>query len=134
MYNPAKQSKDIKSFYVNQETNLPVEEDKVLINFKNLCRPDMKWISKKCMMRSSEYREMLEGNYKAEVSITDKLVAKDPELYKKHRKRLVNSLDYNRNVDIPVLHTTFLKCSALYDQECRKFYETRRPQEKFAMI
>ena len=134
MYNPGKQSKNIKSFYINPETNLPVEEDKVHINFKNLCRPDMKWISKKCMMGSSEYREMLEGNYKAEVSITDKLIAKDPELYKKHRKRLVNGLDYNHNMDIPVLHTTFLKCSTLYVQECRKFYETRRPNEKFAMI
>ena len=134
MFNPGKQTQDIKSFYINTETNLPVVEQKILINFQNLCRPNMKWITKKCMMRSSEYREMLEGNYKAQVSIDDPLIVKDPELYKKHQKRLVNSLDFNHNMDIPVSHTTFMKCSLLYDQECRKFYETRRPHEKFTMI
>jgi hypothetical protein len=134
MFNPGKTTKDIKSFYVNADTNLPVEEEKRIVDFKNLCRPDMKWITKKCMMKSAEFREMIEENYKAELGIIDELVLKDQNLYKKHKKRLLNNLDFNRKIDIPILHTTFMNCSTLYDQECRKFYETRRPDEKFTMI
>jgi hypothetical protein len=134
MNNPGKQTKNIKSFYINPETNLPVEEEKRILNFRNLCRPDMEWITKKCMMRSAEYREMIEGNHKSRMAITDELIIKDPVLYKKYKKRLVAPIDFNHNIELPVLHTTFMNCSALYDQECRKFYESRRPDEKFTMI
>jgi hypothetical protein len=66
--------------------------------------------------------------------ITNEIILKDQELYKKYKKRLLAPLGNSHNIEIPVLHTTFMNCSALYDQECRKFYETRRSDEKFTMI
>jgi hypothetical protein len=133
MLNPYKQVEGIHNFYINKETHAPLFTE---LNSKEAitqaCKPDMDWIYNKCMMKSKEYREMLENNNTAKMMMHP-LLKKDPELKKKAKKLMLNSQDIFINFDLSVMTPVFYNCSALYQENCRKFYETKSLQEKFQL-
>jgi hypothetical protein len=124
----------IKAFYIDSETNLPIETKKMHFDIKSLCKPSTDWIFEKCLQKNSQYREMIEENHKKTVTITDPLILKYPELVAIEKKRIFNDIDNRSTVDLPVLHTGFMNCSIAYVEACTKFYETKSSEEKFEMI
>jgi hypothetical protein len=133
MFNPYKQVEGIQKFYVNSESHAPLFSDSnTKENITKACKPDMDWIYNKCMMRSQEYREMLENNNKAQI-IMHPFLKKDPEIKKKAKKLMLNSQDTFLNFDIAVMNPVFMSCSTLYQENCRKFYENKSIAEKFQL-
>lgn len=133
MLNPYKDAENINKFYVNPETHAPLITSEISREaLTKACQPDMDWIYNKCMMRSKEYREMLENNNKASIAIHP-LFKKDPEAKQVAKKRMQNSYDNFNFCDLSVMNPVFLNCSALYQENCRRFYEGKSLAEKFQL-
>ena len=136
MFNPYKKVEKIDTFYLSRETETPLNtEVKSLNNLAAKCKPDSDWIYNKCMMKSSEYRLMLENNNKGRVWINDPLIKKFPEANAKAKKYVLNSYDsqsFNYN-DFSISNPIFNNCSLLYQDHCRHFYERKSLDEKFSI-
>ena len=132
MLNPFKSLESINNFYVTKDSNLPLNNNASrLTNMANKCKPNMDWIYNKCMMRSQEFRDMLENNNQAAIFIYDPLVKKDPYLKEKSKKRIQNSYDYLPYYDLSVMNPVFNQCALMYQEHCRNFYERMSLEEKF---
>jgi hypothetical protein len=133
MFIPTKPVKNISSFFIDIENQQPIHQVKRNVYSAELCKPDMKWIMNKCMMKSDKYREMLEEDYKGAKLIVDPLIIKDPDLNKKYKKRAAINDTTSNYVDLTVSNNAFNHCALLYNKQCRKFYETRSAMEKFTL-
>jgi len=134
MINPYKNSENIYNFYVNTETNVKANMSNTLIkDLGTKCKPDMDWIYNKCMMKSADFRNMLEKNYYTTYQIIDPYIRKNPDLLKKFKKRLVNNSDNVNYYDVSTVTPVFNDCALLYQDLCRNFYENKSITEEFRL-
>ena len=133
MINPYKDVVSINNFFVSRDTDVPLVSAEISKEaLVKACKPDMNWIYDKCMMKSKEYREMIENNNKATISLHP-LLKKDPEIKKKAKKRMLNSYDNFNFYDLSIMTPVFNNCSVMYQENCRRFYESKGLAEKFQL-
>ena len=131
MFNPYKKVEGIQNFYVNSENHTPLfTNSNTKEEITKACMPDMDWIYNDCMMKSKEYREMLENNNKS-YYVVHPVLKRDPDLKKKTKKLMLNTQETFINFDISVMNPVFMSCSSMYQDNCRKFYESKNIAEKF---
>jgi len=128
MINPYKNSEGLNNFFVSLDSNVPMTDSRS--NPK--CKLDMDWVYNKCMMRSKEYREMLENNNKSYV-IIHPLIKKDPEAKKYVKKRVMNSYDTINGFNVSVASPVFNNCALTYQEHCRRFYEKNGLEKRFQL-
>ena len=131
MINPYKNTELINSYYVDSETKstLIPERDMTLISKK--CQPDMNWIYNDCMMKSEDFRNLLEKNHKINYFICDPFIKKHPQMLKRYKKRLTNPTDSFNYYDPKAMVPAFNNCSLMYQDLCRNFYENKSLSEEF---
>ena len=73
---------------------------------------------------------MLENNNKSHY-VVHPVLKRDPDLKKKTKKLMLNTQETSINFDISVMNPVFMSCSSMYQDNCRKFYESKNIAEKF---